>query len=223
MFGGDELEVDGVYNRPDLPRSLASREEVVLDFVSNGREGISVDKSKVGEEDSHKDWAPKDLVNSDLEGDVLGISSGDFVVEPVVEVVTRRTVVKETEGRKREETLHVEGALGDENLSEEISKSPSNKGGHCLGGQWVLVELIVVSCPSWDSASSGDGGVTEQRTVKSSVLAERGGTSTRSRLGNVLGNRGDSERRSGKAGGGNNETEELHFDYLYKVLYLRQD
>jgi hypothetical protein len=116
MLGGDELEVDGVNNRPDLPRSLASREEVVLDLVTNDSEGISVDKSKVGEEDSHEDRAPEDLVDSDLEGDILGSGSGDLVVKPVVEVVTRRSVVKETKCRKRKEALHVECSSGDEDL-----------------------------------------------------------------------------------------------------------
>lgn len=116
MLGGDELEVDGMNNRPDLPRSLASREEVVLDLVSDDSEGISVDKSKVGEEDSHEDRAPEDLVDSNLESDILSSSSGDLVVKPVVEVVTRRSVVKETEGRKRKETLHVECSSRDEDL-----------------------------------------------------------------------------------------------------------
>jgi hypothetical protein len=54
---GDELEVDGMHNWPNLPGTLASTEEVILDLGSNGVEGVSVDQSKVRKENSHEDWA----------------------------------------------------------------------------------------------------------------------------------------------------------------------
>jgi len=84
----DELEIDGVDNRPDLPRSLASREEVILDLVANRRERITIAKSKVGKEDSHENGAPEDLINSNLKGNIFGASSLDLAIEPVVEVVS---------------------------------------------------------------------------------------------------------------------------------------
>ena len=115
---GDELEVNGVYNGPHLPGSLAGSEEVVLDLLSDHRETVTIDKSQVGEEDSHEAWAPEKLVNSNLEGDILGFLTSDQVVEPVVEVVSRRSVVDETKERKRQETLHVKGSSDDKDLVE---------------------------------------------------------------------------------------------------------
>jgi hypothetical protein len=94
---GDELEVNGVDNGPYLPRSLASRKKIGLDLGGNGGKRVSVNQTKVGEEDSHEDRAPAKLVNSNLQCDRLSVSSRDLRVEPVVEVVTRRTVVEETE------------------------------------------------------------------------------------------------------------------------------
>ena len=38
MLVGDELEVDSVHNGPDLPRSLAGRQEVALDLVADDSE-----------------------------------------------------------------------------------------------------------------------------------------------------------------------------------------
>ena len=57
MLVGDELEVDGVDNGPDLPGTLAGSEKIALDLLSNGGEGVSVDQSEVSEEDSHEAWA----------------------------------------------------------------------------------------------------------------------------------------------------------------------
>mmetsp|Transcript_8699 Transcript_8699/g.13347 ORF Transcript_8699/g.13347 Transcript_8699/m.13347 type:complete len:88 (+) Transcript_8699:251-514(+) len=84
-------------NGPYLPRSLAGTEQVILDFASNGGEGITVAKSKVGEEDRHEDGAPQNLINTNLGGNRLSISSLDLSIKPVVEVVTRGSVVDETE------------------------------------------------------------------------------------------------------------------------------
>ena len=116
VLGRDELEVDGVDNGPDLPRSLHSGEKIVLDLGTDGGERVTVDETKVSEEDSHKDGAPDDLIKSNLGCDGLAIASGDEVVEPVVEVVSRGSVVKEAKGRKSDEALHVEGSSGDEDL-----------------------------------------------------------------------------------------------------------
>jgi hypothetical protein len=59
MLGGDELEVDGMDNGPDLPRSLASTEKVVLDLADDDGHRVAVHQTKVGEEDGHKDGAVK--------------------------------------------------------------------------------------------------------------------------------------------------------------------
>jgi hypothetical protein len=113
---GDELEVDKVNNGPDLPRTLASRKEVVLDLASNSSEGVTVGESKVGEENRHENWAPNGLVNENLLGDGSSILSGDLVIEPVVKVVTGRSVVEKTECGKSDESLHVESTSRNENL-----------------------------------------------------------------------------------------------------------
>jgi len=118
VLAGDELEVDEMDNRPDLPGSLASRKEIGLDLGSNGSEGVTVDKSKVREEDGHEKWAPQSLVDKDLLGDGSSILSGDLGIEPVVEVMARRSVVKKSKGRKSEESLQVEWTSGNEDLFE---------------------------------------------------------------------------------------------------------
>jgi len=51
---------------PHLSRSLASVEQVILDLVAYGGNGISVDKSKAGEENTNKDGAPEELVYGNL-------------------------------------------------------------------------------------------------------------------------------------------------------------
>jgi hypothetical protein len=113
---GDELEVDKVDNGPDLPRSLASRKEIVLDLASNSSEGITVGESKVGEENRHENWAPNGLVDENLFRDRNSILSGDLFVEPIVEVVTGRSMVEKTECGKSDESLHVESTSRNENL-----------------------------------------------------------------------------------------------------------
>lgn len=92
MLGGNKLEVNGMDNGPDLPTSLAGTQEVVLDLVADDGERVSVYQTKVGEEDSHKDRAPQDLVNTNLQCNVLGTSSLDLVIQPAVEVVSRGSV-----------------------------------------------------------------------------------------------------------------------------------
>lgn len=113
---GDKLEVDGVDKWPNLPGSLAGSKKIGLELESNGGEGVTIAQSKVGEEDSHEDGAPADLINSNFQCNGFSILSWDLGVEPVVEVVTRRTVVKETKGRKSDETLPVEWKISEEKL-----------------------------------------------------------------------------------------------------------
>jgi hypothetical protein len=92
MLVGNELEVHGVDKGPDLPASLAGGQEILLDFLADDGERVSVYQTKVREEDSHKDRAPKDLINANLQGNILGTSSLDLVIQPVVEVVSRGSV-----------------------------------------------------------------------------------------------------------------------------------
>jgi len=162
---GDELEVDKVNNRPDLPRSLASRKEIVFDLASNSSEGVTVDESKVGEENRHENWAPKDLVNENLFGDRSSILSGDLVIKKVVEVVTGRSVVEKTECGKSDESLHVESTSRNENLCQQISKCPSNKGSACLGSQWTVIQCLIVAGPSRDGTSTNEGRIAEERAL----------------------------------------------------------
>ena len=123
----DESEVDEVDKRPDLPGSLAGRKKIGLDLGSNGCEGVTVDKSKVGEEHRHEDRAPQSLVDDDLLRDRKTVLSGNFAVEPVVEVVTGRSVVKKTEGRKSDESLDVESCGANENLFFKKNSVKVNK------------------------------------------------------------------------------------------------
>jgi hypothetical protein len=58
MLVGDELEVNGVDKGPDLPASLASGQEILLDLLTDDGERVSVYQTKIREEDSHKDRAP---------------------------------------------------------------------------------------------------------------------------------------------------------------------
>jgi len=122
VLGGDELEVDCVHNGPDLPRTLAGREQIVLDFVDNDADAVSVAESQIGEKDSHENGAPNELVKGDLGGHVLGVRSFDLFVEPVVKVVSRGAVVQETKGRESDETLPVKGSSRDKDLLMTIER-----------------------------------------------------------------------------------------------------
>jgi hypothetical protein len=92
MLVGDVLEVDGVDKGPDLPASLTGDQEILLDLLTNDGERVSVYQTKIREEHSHKDRAPQDLINANLQGNILGTSSLDLVIQPVVEVVSRGSV-----------------------------------------------------------------------------------------------------------------------------------
>jgi len=102
--------------RPDLPGSLASSKEIGLDLGTNGSKGVTVAESKVSEKDRHENWAPHGLVDDDLFGDGESVLSGDLAIEPVVEVVARRSVVEKSEGGKSDESLDVEWTSGNEDL-----------------------------------------------------------------------------------------------------------
>ena len=116
VLGGDDGKVDSVHERPDLPGSLAGTKEVVLDLVANRSEAISIDESKVGEEDGHEDGAPEDLVNGNLGGDSLGALADNLAVEPVVKVVTRGAVVDESKDGEGDEALPVKGTSSNKDL-----------------------------------------------------------------------------------------------------------
>lgn len=116
VLGGDELEVDGVHNRPHLPRSLTGREKIVLELCSDLRKRISVDQAKVGEEDSHENGAPDELIDGNLGEYGLGIGSLNLAVQPIIKVVSRRPMVEKAKGGKSDETLPVERASADEKL-----------------------------------------------------------------------------------------------------------
>mmetsp|Transcript_17346 Transcript_17346/g.38011 ORF Transcript_17346/g.38011 Transcript_17346/m.38011 type:complete len:233 (+) Transcript_17346:348-1046(+) len=172
MLARDELEVDKVNGGPDFPRSLASRKKIGLDLGSNGCGRVSVDKSEVGEEDGHEKRTPHGLVDKDLFGNRSSVLSGDLGIEPVVEVVTGRSVVEKTEDRKSDESLHVEWTPSDEDLCQHITKSPSNERGACLCGQWTFVQSLVVCGPSGDSASANKSRITEERALGRRIFAE---------------------------------------------------
>ena len=125
MLGGDELEVDSVDKGPDLPGSLAGSEQVILDLVSNGGKGVSVNQSKVCEEDSHENRAPDDLIKRNLLGNRQAIGSFNLAVEPVVEVVSRWSMVQETKGRKSNETLPVKCSQSS-SFNEDLHKKRRN-------------------------------------------------------------------------------------------------
>lgn len=82
MLGGDELEVDSVDNRPDLPGSLASAEEIVLDLVSNGSQRVSIHQSKVGKENTHEDGAVFKEENEAKLCEIVSIMSCHSFVRP---------------------------------------------------------------------------------------------------------------------------------------------
>ena len=116
VLRGDELEVDSVDNGPHFPGPLASSEQVILNLVSDGWQGVSVHQTQVREEDSHENWAPKDLIDGNLHEDILSVLSGNLAIQPIVEVMARWSVVEETEGREGDEALHVERSTRNEDL-----------------------------------------------------------------------------------------------------------
>jgi hypothetical protein len=62
---------------------------------------------------------PDQLVKGNLHKDLLGFSSWDLLVEPVVEVVSRGSMVQESEGGQSDEALHVESSSADEDLVDK--------------------------------------------------------------------------------------------------------
>mmetsp|Transcript_59860 Transcript_59860/g.177415 ORF Transcript_59860/g.177415 Transcript_59860/m.177415 type:complete len:285 (-) Transcript_59860:134-988(-) len=214
MLRRDELEVDGVNDRPHLPRSLARREEVRLDLVDNGRHAVAVHESEVREEYRHEDGAPEELIDGDLAGDGGGAGALDLGVEPVVEVVAGGAVVDEAEDGEGDEALHVEGAARDEDLRQQIAEGPPHETRARLGGERILIEALVVRLPSGDGPSPRLGRVAEERTDRGRVLSEGstlgGGEGGLGGGGEGLVDRGgDAEGRCGEARGGDEEGGEL--------------
>ena len=113
---GDELEVDGVDEGPNFPRSLACRKQITTNLGGDGGDTVAVHEAEVGEEDGHEDGAPEDLVDGDLGEDGLGVGSLDLGIKPVVEVVARGSVVDKAKDTEGNESLHVEGTARDEDL-----------------------------------------------------------------------------------------------------------
>ena len=114
---GNELEVDHVHNRPHLPRSLACSKQVILDLISDDGEGISVDETEIGEEHTHEDGAPEELIDGNFRENGDGIGSGDLLFKPVVEGVTRGAMVDESEEGESGEAFVVDGTSSDEDLT----------------------------------------------------------------------------------------------------------
>jgi hypothetical protein len=175
VLAGDELEIDGVHNGPDLPGSLAGGQQIILDLVANGVEGVAVAEAQVGEEYRHEDGAPQDLINANLEGHVLSAGSLDLAVEPVVEVVSRGSVVDETKDRKSHEALPIEGSARNEDLSQNIPEPPSHERSHGLGKERFAIQRIIVGGPTRNGTSSDDGRVPEERRGHGGIFAEGSG------------------------------------------------
>mmetsp|Transcript_16125 Transcript_16125/g.33382 ORF Transcript_16125/g.33382 Transcript_16125/m.33382 type:complete len:259 (+) Transcript_16125:317-1093(+) len=213
MLGGDELEVDGMDQDPDLPRSLAGGEEIVLDLVSDGTHGVSVDQSQVGEEDSHKDGAPNGLVNGDLGGNNLSSGSGDLLIQPVVEEMSRRTVPDETKEGERRESLPVNGSSNNEELCQQISKGPSDERSHGLGDDRLLVQSIIVGSPSRDSTSSDRSRVTEKGAIDG--LLVEGRRLDQSTLSGKRRIRAHTKGLSSKGKGKDQDGNQLHFFFFF--------
>ena len=131
-------------NRPDLPRALARRKQVVLDLVTNGGKGISVHQTKVREEHSHKDRAPDNLIKGDLLSNRKSIISWNELVQPVVEVVSRGSVVEETKGRESDESLNIERSSRDENL-QDSNNDCEKKRRYLLSSRAMLIEMPKVN------------------------------------------------------------------------------
>lgn len=116
MLGGNELEIHRVYNRPNLPRSLARTEQVGLYLVDNDRDRVSVDQTHVGEEHGHENGAPDQLIKGHLHGNVLGFGAFNLTVEPVVEVVARGAVVDEPEDGEGDQAPDIQRSTCNEKL-----------------------------------------------------------------------------------------------------------
>jgi hypothetical protein len=85
--------------------------------LSNSGKGISIDQSQVGEEDSHKDGAPNELIDSNLDGNVLAVCSWNLFVKPIVEIMSAGSMIDETKDGERNITLPVEASSGNKDLS----------------------------------------------------------------------------------------------------------
>ena len=105
-----------MYKWPHLPRSLDGSEQISPDLVSDDTERVSGEKSKVAEEHNHEDRAPDELIKGNLGENSLGIFSGDSSIQPVVEVVTRRSMPEKSKHGKGGKTLVINTSLDNEEL-----------------------------------------------------------------------------------------------------------
>jgi hypothetical protein len=92
-------------------------------------------------------------------------------------------------------------------LSQYVTKGPSHKRCHGLGGEGVLIKRIIVLGPARNSSSANQSGVAEEGASGGTILAESRLGNTNTLLYRAAG--GDTEGASGKEGD-EKETEELH-------------
>lgn len=105
-----------MHHRPNLPGTLTRRQQIILNLILNHTERIPVDQSEVGEENTHEDGTPDDLVDGHLGEDGDGIGAGNLFVEPIVEEMAGGAVVDEAEEGEGGETFPVDGSSGDKDL-----------------------------------------------------------------------------------------------------------
>jgi len=128
-----------VNNRPDLPGTHTRAQQVVLDLVDDDGNAIAVHDAQIREEYCHEDGTPDKLVEEELLNDGDGFLALDPFVEPVVEEMSRRTVVRETEEGEGDEPLPVEWTGSDEDLIRAVGGSVWKEGEGC----WRNVSLFL--------------------------------------------------------------------------------
>ena len=141
------------YHWPNLPWSLTGSEKISLNLITNSSQWISIHKTKVGEEYTHEDRAPEELINSNLWEDGDCVSSRDFVIKPVVEVVTRWAVVDKSKEWKCSKTLVVNWSSGDEYLYMQLQLKDKQgvRESPIYVDVWQLLDIIYISYhPSHD-------------------------------------------------------------------------
>lgn len=75
VLGADELEINGVNDWPNLPRTLDRLKQIVLNLVGYSPVRITIYQSHIAEKDRHKDRTPKKLINSNLQGHKTSLCS----------------------------------------------------------------------------------------------------------------------------------------------------
>jgi hypothetical protein len=123
VLGRNEFEVDRMNDGPDLPRSLAGRQQITLDLLANGSERVAVDQSQIGEEDAHENGAPEQLINGNLQRHMFGLLAFNLTVQPVVKVMSTWSMVNKTKDRERNEPFHIKCTSRYENLEMASKKN----------------------------------------------------------------------------------------------------